>query len=425
MDVYKYFFKLLFIQKNIFLSFIIYFTLAIIMTNITLNVKFPRIEVVDALRGFAIMSIMLLHNVEHFEYYYLPENFPAWLVTLDKIVWDSLFFLFGGKSYAIFALLFGFSFYIQNNNQAKKGNDFRGRFFWRMMLLLIFGLINTAFYQGDILTLYAFLGLLLIPVVNWSNKAVFITAVILMLQPLEWARCIYYIVNPDYVAPPNLSNAYYESIGYYMKSGSFIDYVIGNLTLGKIASLLWSWENGRFFQAPALFMFGMLMGRKQLFNATDVNQQFWKKVLLYSSILFIPLFVLKTHTVDVIARVTLSNKLTVIFASWSNAAFMLVLVSGFVLLYQKYSVAKVLSKLVPFGKMSLTNYIMQSMIGAFIYYRYGLGLFKYTGATYCLLIGIVLFFIQLYFCTWWLKTHKQGPLEYIWSKATWISFGKK
>ncbi|MFV8340010.1 hypothetical protein ACNQGL_12125 [Flavobacterium sp. LB3P21] len=108
------------------------------MTNITLNLKSPRIEVVDALRGFAIMSIMLLHNVEHFEYYHLPENFPAWLVAMDKIVWDSMFFIFGGKSYAIFALLFGFSFYIQNDNQAKKGNDFRGRFFWRMMLLLVF-----------------------------------------------------------------------------------------------------------------------------------------------------------------------------------------------------------------------------------------------------------------------------------------------
>lgn len=395
------------------------------MNGITLNLKFPRIEVVDALRGFAIMSIMLLHNVEHFEYYYLPENFPTWLVAIDKIVWDSLFFLFGGKSYAIFALLFGFSFYVQNDNQEIKGNDFRGRFFWRMMLLFIFGLFNTTFYQGDILTLYAFLGLLLIPVANWSNKAVFITAVILLLQPLELARCIYYILNPDYVAPPNLSNAYYESIGYYMKHGTFMDYVIGDLTLGKTASLLWSWENGRFFQAPALFMFGMLLGRKQLFTTILATNQFWRKVLRYAIAFFLPLYFLKTSMVDIVTRVTLSNKLTIILASWSNVAFMLVLVSSFVLLYQKDAINKTLSKLVPFGKMSLTNYIMQSMIGSFLYYRYGLGLFEYTGATYCFFIGIILFIIQLSFCTWWLKTHKQGPLEYIWHKATWISFGKK
>ncbi|RTY65066.1 DUF418 domain-containing protein [Flavobacterium sp. GSP27] len=90
----------------------------------------------------------------------------------------------------------------------------------------------------------------------------------------------------------------------------------------------------------------------------------------------------------------------------------------------KNAVNNVFSKFIPFGKMSLTNYIFQSAIGVFIYYRYGLGLFKYTGAIFCLLIGFALFFIQLYFCKWWLETHKQGLLEMIWHKATWISWGK-
>lgn len=394
------------------------------MTSKTSDLKSARIEIIDALRGFAIMSIMLLHNIEHFEYYNFPEFFPAWLKAIDKVVWDTMFFLFGGKSYAIFALLFGFSYYIQNENQSKKGMDFRGRFFWRMLLLLFFGILNTAFYQGDILTLYAFLGLFLIPVTNWSNKAVFITAVILILQPLEWARCIYYLINSDYIAPHNLSESYYESIGYYLKNGSFIDYVVGNLTLGKVASLLWSWENGRFFQAPALFMFGMLLGRKKLFITTETTIDFWKKVLRYSLILFIPLYFIKTYMTEMISRPTLSNKLTIIFASWSNVAFMLVIVSTFILLYQKEAMNKWLIKLIPFGKMSLTNYIMQSMIGAFIYYRYGLGLFEYTGASFCIIIGFCLFIIQLSFCKWWLKSHSYGPLEYLWHKATWISFSK-
>lgn len=394
------------------------------MTSKTSDLKSARIEIIDALRGFAIMSIMLLHNIEHFEYYNFPEFFPAWLKAIDKVVWDTMFFLFGGKSYAIFALLFGFSYYIQNENQSKKGMDFRGRFFWRMLLLLFFGIVNTAFYQGDILTLYAFLGLFLIPVTNWSNKAVFITAVILILQPLEWARCIYYLINSDYIAPHNLSESYYESIGYYLKNGSFIDYVVGNLTLGKVASLLWSWENGRFFQAPALFMFGMLLGRKKLFITTETSIDFWKKVLRYSLILFIPLYFIKTYMTEMISRPTLSNKLTIIFASWSNVAFMLVIVATFILLYQKEAMNKWLIKLIPFGKMSLTNYIMQSMIGAFIYYRYGLGLFEYTGASFCIIIGFCLFIIQLSFCKWWLKSHSYGPLEYLWHKATWISFSK-
>ena len=90
----------------------------------------PRIEVVDALRGFAVMAIILLHNIEHFNLYNFPEATTDFMKALDKGVWDTLFFLFSGKAYAIFALLFGFSFFIQFDNQARKGKDFRLRFFW-------------------------------------------------------------------------------------------------------------------------------------------------------------------------------------------------------------------------------------------------------------------------------------------------------
>ncbi|PZX93207.1 hypothetical protein DOS84_12720 [Flavobacterium aquariorum] len=395
------------------------------MSNSTFNLKTPRVEVVDALRGFAIMSIMLLHNIEHFDYYYFPEALPEWMKVLDKIIWETLFFLFGGKSYAIFALLFGFSFYIQNDNQEKKGKDFRGRFLWRLFLLLGFGLLNAIFYEGDILMIYAVLGLTLIPVCKWNDKTVFFTAVILMLQPLEWTKFFYMLLHPEYVPTPNLSDHYFGMMGEYLKSNSFMDYAIGNLNIGRFASVAWSWENGRFFQAPSLFMLGMLVGRRKLFIASTESNLFWKKALQYAIFLFVPLFALKTFLPELIERKATMNSVLIIITSWSNLAFMIVMVSTFILIYQKESIHNFLSKLIPFGKMSLTNYIMQSIVGSFIYYRYGLGLVEYTGATYCLLIGIVLFILQISFCTWWLKTHKQGPLEYIWHKATWISFRKK
>ena len=52
-------------------------------------------------------------------------------------------------------LLFGFRFFIQYNNQAKKGKDFRLRFLWRLFLLFLIGCFNGAFFPGDILVLYA------------------------------------------------------------------------------------------------------------------------------------------------------------------------------------------------------------------------------------------------------------------------------
>jgi uncharacterized protein len=379
-----------------------------------------RIEVVDALRGFAVLAIMLLHNLEHFDFYYLPETLPFWLKSIDIAVWKTLFFLFAGKSYAIFALLFGFSFFIQFNNQEKKGVDFRGRFIWRLFLLLILGIFNSAFYQGDILSFYAFFGLALLIVCKWSNKAVLIIGILLMLQPFEWVKLINILNDPNYLSSENSSHYYFVKTEEYLAGNSFWETVKGNLRIGKLAVIHWTWENGRFFQAPALFIFGMLMGRNRLFIYSEANKKFWNKALVASVIFFIPLYFLNEFLPVLIMNEALIVTLSLILSSLSNFAFMGVLVSSFLLLYQKISVQRILFKLAPFGRMSLTNYLAQSILGSFIYYGYGLGLYKYTGATYCMLIGLGLFAIQLTFCHWWLKNHKQGPFEYLWSRATWI-----
>lgn len=123
--------------------------------------KSPRVEVVDALRGFAVLAILLVHNVEHFIYpvYPDPATLPGWLNVLNEGVFTVVFALFAGKSYSIFALLFGFTFYIQYSNQQAKGKDFGYRFLWRLLLLTIFATLNAAFYPaGDVLLLYAIVG---------------------------------------------------------------------------------------------------------------------------------------------------------------------------------------------------------------------------------------------------------------------------
>ena len=83
--------------------------------------KNSRIESVDALRGFAVMAIILVHNLEHFIFPVYPDSSPGWLNVLDQGVFDTVFSLFAGKAYAIFAMLFGFTFYIQSSNRKRLG----------------------------------------------------------------------------------------------------------------------------------------------------------------------------------------------------------------------------------------------------------------------------------------------------------------
>ncbi|MGV8827682.1 MAG: DUF418 domain-containing protein [Breznakibacter sp.] len=379
-----------------------------------------RLHVVDALRGFAIVSILLLHNLEHFDFYFLPPNLPNWMISIDKGVWDSLFFIFAGKSYSIFALLFGLTFFIQSNNQKIRGNDFRGRFAWRLVVLLVFGIINSAFYQGDILTIYAIIGFFLIPFVNLRNKTILVVAIILMLQPYEWINFFKAIHSPSLKLANPLSWSYFGKMVDYIPYDSFIKTTIGNLTNGRLAVFLWSWENGRVFQTLSLFLLGLLAGRSSLFVLSDKTKLFWSKVLVISVILFIPLFILKSNLEGWIGNETISRPLLTIGTSWSNLSFMLILVSSFVLLYQTSGFHKVLNVFSSIGRMSLSNYILQSILGSFIYYGFGLGLYKYTGATYCLFIGAFLALLQGYFSSWWFKKHNQGPLETIWHKLTWI-----
>jgi uncharacterized protein len=380
-----------------------------------------RLHVVDALRGFAIISILLLHNIEHFDFYFTPQNLPTWMVTLDKGIWDTLFFMFGGKSYAIFALLFGLTFFIQFNNQAQKGKDFRGRFAWRMVLLVVFGFINSCFFEGDILFIYAIIGFSLIPVAKLSNKAVLITAIVLILQPYEWYNFVVGLFHPQTVMANPVSWQYFGKMGEYIPGESFWATVYGNLTNGKIGVLNWTWENGRVFQTAALFMLGMLAGRKKVFVLSNDSKLFWFKVLMFATIAFIPFYITKNGLGHWISSEAVRRPLITIFTSWSNLSFMLILVACFVLLFQQLSNSKrSINLFTPFGRMSLTNYIMQSILGSCIYYGFGLGLYKYTGASYSILIGVALAIFQWAFCYLWLAKHKQGPLESLWHKATWF-----
>ncbi len=382
--------------------------------------KTPRIEVVDALRGFAVMAILLVHSLEHFIFPVYPESQPGWLDVLNQIVFNTTFTLFAGKAYAIFALLFGFTFYVQYTNQKIKGKDFGYRFLWRLLLLGGFATLNAAFFPaGDVLLLFCVVGISLFIVRKWSDKAVLITSVILLLQPIEWFHYIMNLSDPSYTLPDLGVGSMYGEVANYTKEGNFGTFIWENITLGQKASLYWAIGAGRFFQTAGLFLLGYLIGRKQLFVYSEKHIRFWVKALIIGAICYAPLYQLKV-LVDSSETAIITQTIGTILDMWQKFAFTTVLVSSFVLLYQKDTFKKLTGNLRFYGKMSLTNYISQSIAGAIIYFPFGLYLAPYCGYTVSLIIGIVFFMLQVQFCKWWLRKHKQGPLESIWHKLTWI-----
>lgn len=385
--------------------------------------KSPRIESVDALRGFAVMAILLVHNLEHFIFSVYPTDSPEWLTVLDKSVFSGVFSLFAGKAYAIFALLFGFTFYVQTNNQRVEGKDFGYRFLWRLVLLVGFATLNAAFFPaGDVLLLFVVVGLVLFLTRNWSDKAILVAAIFFLFQPIEWFHYVAGLIDSSYSMPNLGVGEMYTAVAEYTKNGTLGDFLWGNVTLGQKASLFWAIGAGRFLQTAGLFLLGFYIGRKQLFVPSEKNYRSWIKILVFAAIAFGPLYVWKEMLMAGTEMVP--RTVGVVFDMWQKLAFTLVLVTSFLIFYQSPRFCRLVSNLRFYGRMSLTNYISQSVIGFFIYLPFGLYLAPYCGYTLSLLIGIVVFLLQVRFCKWWLGNHKQGPLEHIWHKWTWLGTKK-
>lgn len=381
-----------------------------------------RIEVVDALRGLALCAIVIVHCFEHYNLYYIPESAPQWLTALDKEVWNTTWFLLAGKAFSTFSLLFGFSFFIQLDNAARRGMPFRGRFVWRMFLLLLFSQLHSLFYNGDILLLYSVMGLLLVALCRLSTRVVLTVAVIMILQPLEWIRLLCALWDIPFLDYGNHWLTYAKLAKPVMESGNVWEVIASNITYGQLYGNLWQIENGRIFQIGGLFLFGMVAGREQLFRNTPASIRRWKWLVLWAAVLFVPFHIARSaYPAWVGACPRLAMPLDIALPSISNFLLMVVLVGLFTLIwYDRGEGFKFQRLFIPYGRMSLTNYILQSIVGVSLFYGFGLGLYRYTGATVCLLIALGIFTLQFLFSRWWLGRHRQGPLEWVWRKLTWL-----
>lgn len=205
--------------------------------------------------------------------------------------------------------------------------------------------------------------------------------------------------------------------------GSFLETLASNIGDGQLFSNYWQVENGRLFLVPGLFMFGMLLERLRYFVKSDGSIRFWKRLLPASFIVFLVLTALKILLVDWVGLQSDSFKIAygVAIGSYVNFAMMCILVSLFVLFWFRVEEGYRIQRfLIPYGRMSLTNYIFQSIIGCSIYYGYGLELWRSSGATGSLLIGIGIFLFQCLYSRYWLSHFRQGPLEYLWKRLTWL-----
>ena len=170
-----------------------------------------RILYLDILRGIAILFIFLANIKILSGVYFMSdaERLSMNTATLDYVLRVLDFLFVDGKFYSVFSILFGIGFAVQYQRMKKDDRVFVPFFMKRMTgLLLIGGIHLFLLWLGDILTLYALLGFLLISFRHFSNKKLLIWAVILLFMPvLHWL--IMYLTNTFY--PANLAGRFFET----------------------------------------------------------------------------------------------------------------------------------------------------------------------------------------------------------------------
>lgn len=380
--------------------------------------KPARSELIDALRGFALLGICLVHCMEYFELYWINQD-PTFLHNL-------IFFLFAGKSYAIFAMMFGLSFFIIMDNQARKGVNFSYRFAWRLAILLLIGYLHTLFYLGDILSVLGVIGLSLLFVQGLNNRALWAIAILCLLQLPFYYQFYAALSNwPGANEAPAHWAMFKHVYGTIEKSG-FIDLVKLNAWDGMQAKWTFFVESGRGLQLIGLFLIGLILGRIGFFTAPEKFSSARRTSLIIALLSTAVLYMIEQHFKGLAANTFQEQGMAKMYlehivGSYLSTAIMASLVLAFVQIYVWQRGKNYLNILAPCGRVSLSIYLLQSFIAVPLFYPYGLGWYKTLGQTNSLLFGLAFYALLIVVAHWWVKCFYYGPVEWLWRSATYMT----
>jgi uncharacterized protein len=387
-----------------------------------------RIKIIDILRGFALLGIIIVHFTEQYYAGQAPEIHQDMMVKNlgDQIVMGIVGILVQGKFFMIFSFLFGLSFFIQLD-KSDGSSAFVLRFAWRLMVLFLIGMLHHLHYRGDILTIYAVLGFALLLVYKLPDKALLILALMLVANlPSVGVRlyeAVMGVTNEMFNADQKEMLAYYDTV----KTGSYFAILKANL-YEFVTKFEFQVFSGRIYITTGLFLLGLYVGRKKFFERWEEHTPLIKRLLKTSlwTILGCVLFTVAFFGGMQAAKIEMSQSLQYAIGGLAfdifNACLATFYVTGVILLYRKEKWQRRLMSFYALGRMGLTTYLMQSFFGVLIFFSIGLGWLGDYGALVCLAIGLGIFVIQIYFSQWWLSRFRYGFFEWLWRSATYFKW---
>lgn len=385
-----------------------------------------RIDILDALRGFALLGIIVVNIRDWAGWYALQTPEREAVSGGPASGWWYEFLLTSaveGKFYTIFSFLFGLGFALQLSRLRLRGLDGIRIFRRRLLVLLAIGLIHMTFvWSGDILTLYALLGLLLPLFTGWSDRRLLILAVSLLLLPIAGVTLVHLAqVDPD-LRLFELGDRLFVAMGgdvegwrTWLLREDFRSYLAWTVT-GPPFRIGGFFESWRIPKVLAIMLLGLLAGRKLVAGKLLDDKTLLRRVALFGLFVGVPVNIAYGLIGGLAQQEFSRTLLATAFYAVGVVPLGLAYAACFVLLWPKAQ--RMLRLFAAPGRMALTNYLSQSILGIIIFFGIGFGLYRSLGPWEFSGVAVAIFAAQVIWSRLWLRHFAQGPMEWLWRRLT-------
>jgi uncharacterized protein len=373
----------------------------------------PRREpLVDALRGFALLGILVVNIASFSSTYYgagVPD--PLALSVLERCASFVRTFVFETKFYLLFSFLFGYSFSLQMQSALRDGQGFAPRMARRLLGLWGLGLVHAVLlYHGDILATYAVIGVVMLMARRRGDVFLMRAAIGLVLATsLLWAGIGYLLA---------LGGGLSDMRGAYAEAARALAAYRGTpatVIAQHVRELMQIWWITGLVQAPtalAMFFAGFIAGRRALFANAEAHRALFRRLLFWGLAIGLPgaaVYAWPSARLENSIRENYGLSATLLTAPFLGAAY----ASGLVLLMLGPRGRALERVLAPAGRMALSNYLLQSLVCAWIFLAYGLRWIGTVGPLAATGIAFAIFACQLVLSRWWLRRFAYGPVEWL------------
>ena len=387
-----------------------------------------RIVEVDIVRGFALFGVLLVNM------YGFGADSIAWDSPIDRLAFAITRIFFESKSWTLFSILFGFGFALQLQGAEKRGARILPMYLRRLTVLFAIGAAHALLFDGDILMLYAELGLGLLVVCRVPTRWLLVLAVGLMFVfPLahlaEPDRRLSGLEDSESVADARVRLELEQRYSVHA-IGSLADVVADNANAIPADPLedVDTPESG--LAVFAMFLVGFAIGRSGILR--DIPGSAVPIARLRSWGLGFGLAamaaerVLATTAGYAIYRTQHASpgiQFTGDFLfAFGTVALALGYAAALVLAAQTPRGMALLAPLAGVGRLALTVYLTQTLIFTTLFYGYGFGQAYRLGPAAVTAWAVVIFAAQIVACQWWSKRFRFGPAEWLWRSLTYLKW---